>query len=150
MKQIFDKFLMDNGIYRAYNANVRVKQIEDPNLYISCAFFWDNTSEGYSFWLDINNRWLKIVLAEEYRYRMEQYEPKQKEEGCSFCNGKSNMESTEGDNWGTIRFLKNESILEVELDAICYECDENIPCYSKFEIKYCPMCGYELSKLNIK
>lgn len=84
MKQIFDKFLSDNGIYRAYNANVRGLQIKDPYLYISDAFIRDHTTEGYSFWLVINDRWRKVVLAEESKSQIKKKKPKPK--GTGYCD----------------------------------------------------------------
>ena len=39
---------------------------DDPMEYISRAFYWGSTPEGYNYWQDIDNKWLEYYGTIEY------------------------------------------------------------------------------------
>lgn len=61
---IFIKFLKENNIYDIYFKNCKNFSIEETSYvyYISSAFSWNYTSEGWSFWDKINSKWNNIIL----------------------------------------------------------------------------------------
>lgn len=58
----FFKFLKENDALEKYITNVpdirRVK-LFFPDKYISGPFIWDCSEEGYNYWIQLHNKWLK-------------------------------------------------------------------------------------------
>jgi len=68
----FKQFLRDNGaaakFYNNCYINRSIVSVErdlidtvkraNSSMLLSCAFGWANTVEGYSYWNDLNNKWL--------------------------------------------------------------------------------------------
>ena len=77
----FIRFLKEEGVYVAFKRNFSIDYlrkwfIDDYRQiisgrnyyrvikkleYISKAFYWRDTPEGYEFWLDINKRWTSFM-----------------------------------------------------------------------------------------
>lgn len=75
-KQEFIHFLKENNAYEKYihnfnNQKGRITKgcvflsdsdnITKGKSFVTGAFFWDQTKEGYSFWFDINKKWRSIL-----------------------------------------------------------------------------------------
>lgn len=65
--ELFKKFLRDNGIYEKYCRNFDVKynngtKIKNIKDFIYNAFLWGNTSDGYEYWLFMDERWQSFVF----------------------------------------------------------------------------------------
>lgn len=66
MKEIFFNFLKKKGAYDAFVRNF-LQTLHDRGYferilhedYLRCAFFWDETPEGQSYWVELNNEWRK-------------------------------------------------------------------------------------------
>ena len=69
---LFKKFLRDNGIYEKYCRNFNVNYAGNNNgkikhkfYFISGAFFWRRTKDGFDFWEEMNKRWISYINNEE-------------------------------------------------------------------------------------
>ena len=62
LKEVFLPFLKENGIKEQYfnNLEENIKNIE-PYDYFNIAFMWGNTSEGFSFWSNLNKKWREYL-----------------------------------------------------------------------------------------
>lgn len=80
-KKEFIRFLKEEGVYVAFKRNFSIDYIRKWFIveyeqiisgrnyyevikeldYISKAFYWRGTPEGYDFWLGINKRWVSLV-----------------------------------------------------------------------------------------
>ena len=67
--ELFEKFLLDNNIYSQFCSNILIEysmllyeycEYVYPAHYISDAFTWSNTEEGYYFWKNRYKEWHKI------------------------------------------------------------------------------------------
>ena len=60
MRKFFE-FLKKNKILEQYLSNlyIPIDLNEHPEDYINRAFYWDDTKEGFDFWRDIHEKWLK-------------------------------------------------------------------------------------------
>lgn len=63
--QKFEDFLKREGVYKRYWINKELDtsgllefDYDKPYGYISEAFIWSATKEGYRFWSEINDMWL--------------------------------------------------------------------------------------------
>lgn len=65
----FEQFLLDNNIFSQFCSNILIKdsmllyeycEKTHPQYYISRAFAWSYTKEGYDFWLKVNIKWDRI------------------------------------------------------------------------------------------
>lgn len=75
MKKLFIEFLKVKGMYKLYVNNMYklyvnnwknvigsvLKPIKKPRHYVSFAFSWSHTEEGYDFWKDLDTQWLEIL-----------------------------------------------------------------------------------------
>ena len=50
---------MFRGKYEEAMNEYLIRICED--FFISCAFRWDNTKEGYSYWENLHSQWFKII-----------------------------------------------------------------------------------------
>lgn len=75
MKEIFIQFLKDNNAYDAFVKNglldhgstidsIIKNWTNNPEKWISTAFYWLNTDEGHDYWYRIEQAW-KIILNKE-------------------------------------------------------------------------------------
>ena len=59
-----NRFLKDNGVYTSYWKNCEIPLNDRmwlfPMGYITYAFCWGDSIEGYDFWYDINTEWCKF------------------------------------------------------------------------------------------
>lgn len=37
---------------------------DNPAVFVSAAFLWDNSKEGYDFWYNIHLKWMKLIYNE--------------------------------------------------------------------------------------
>ena len=69
----FCRWLKENKIWIQYLRAFRSQNLPNPNLkkfieehqpvdFISCAFTWDNTPEGFNYWITIHFEWDKYYL----------------------------------------------------------------------------------------
>ena len=65
MKEKFIEFLKKNGAYDAYMRNTEENgglknffEVVEPQKYICGSFVWEHTSEGHSYWSDLDYEWL--------------------------------------------------------------------------------------------
>lgn len=79
IKQQFINFLKKQNCYDSYMENLNTAsspfyenvefkhflQIVHPKSWISLAFYWDTTLEGYDYWLILNLMWGCKVIGEE-------------------------------------------------------------------------------------
>ena len=77
----FIRFLKEEGVYVAFKRNFSIDYVRkwfineyeqivsgksyyeavEKTNYISKAFYWRGTPEGYEFWLDISKRWTSLI-----------------------------------------------------------------------------------------
>lgn len=43
---------------------IQALMADEPAIFLSAAFLWDNSKEGNEFWADIHLKWMKIVYNE--------------------------------------------------------------------------------------
>jgi hypothetical protein len=58
-EETFHKFLDDRNLLQAYKM-YKDAIIDDTCLdveFLECSFTWEDTSQGYEFWEDINEEW---------------------------------------------------------------------------------------------
>jgi len=75
-KEAFNIFLIENGIYYLYNEYKDREKREEgyyytcvcrddydylPSTWISDAFTWVDTKEGFDFWNNINGKWANTI-----------------------------------------------------------------------------------------
>lgn len=72
-KDKFLNFLKSKKLLAAYKRNYKMHQFKmdasvnqflnraQPTDYIRSAFIWNRTMEGFNFWLDLSNEWLKFI-----------------------------------------------------------------------------------------
>lgn len=75
MKEKFIDFLKKENAFDSYvtNFNERIIKggmlewlnVEDPEGYIAEAFIWANTYEGWEYWNNLDEQWLKIIQNEK-------------------------------------------------------------------------------------
>ena len=67
--EIFLSFLSEREILQAYKQNINADNYKlkefivqySPISWIDCAFPWDGTEEGTTFWSDIDSEWMSVV-----------------------------------------------------------------------------------------
>lgn len=79
IKQQFINFLKKSKCYNSYMENLKTAsspfyenvefkhflQIVHPKSWISLAFHWADTLEGYEYWLRLNQMWTRKVIGEK-------------------------------------------------------------------------------------
>lgn len=58
----FFKFLKENDALEKYLSNfdaIKLSKISAPRSYIALAFAWSSTKEGWDFWSNLHNKWVK-------------------------------------------------------------------------------------------
>ena len=67
MDKVFEffKFLKENGALEKYITNVpdirTVKSLLFPKQYISGLFIWDGSEDGYDYWNQLHDKWIKYL-----------------------------------------------------------------------------------------
>lgn len=61
----FFKFLKENDALEKYITNVPdirvIKSLSFPNRYIVDPFIWDRSEDGYDYWIQLHNKWIKYL-----------------------------------------------------------------------------------------
>lgn len=79
IRQQFINFLKKQKCYDNYMENLKTAsspfyenvefkhflQIVHPKSWISLAFNWDSTLEGYEYWVRLNQMWIRKVIGEK-------------------------------------------------------------------------------------
>lgn len=73
--KIFLQWLKDKGVYSQYKENFINYDLHhsfsvfiseyNPYSYLSSAFFWADTSQGWNYWEELNWEWLDYAEKEE-------------------------------------------------------------------------------------
>lgn len=55
------QFKYNTKHYNQFRSNVFSLYEENPDLFISLSFRWDETDEGYTYWLDKDDAWIAFL-----------------------------------------------------------------------------------------
>jgi len=60
-KKLFFIFLKKRRAYSKFKRNSLLALSSDPYMYISGAFYWEETHEGREYWNNLSDEWRKIL-----------------------------------------------------------------------------------------